>query len=361
MITRRLILGTPLLAAQAQEPVATALIGVGSRGTFLMGSILRQGAAKLKMLCDIQPDRLDKAATAAAAQNPATSSDWRKVIERKDIEAVWIATPPHLHAQMAIAALDAGKHVYCEKPVATTPEDLRALITAVKRSGKVFLSGQQLRSMSQLQSAVQQIHDGILGEILFIKAQRHATADLAYHGSSADWYYNFAKSGGYLLEQSVHNLDVCNWVVGQRPARAAGFGGIQLHRNEPAGRDIYDHQSLTYEYPNGVKLSFTQLVFQPRTMPAGGQYVNVYGTKGSAELMSSYALHTSGGEQRVLAPKVQENADAHTVAFYELIRGRGKNPADITVGASAALTAMLGNEACRAGKVVRWEDLGVTI
>lgn len=360
-MNRRLILAMPL-AALAQEKVTTAMIGVGNRGSFLMESVLRQPTSRLAMICDLKPDRLDKAATAASASNPATTTEWKRVIDRKDIDAVFIATPPHLHAEMAIAALKAGKHVYCEKPIATTPADLKALVEAAKASNKVFVAGQQLRSMSQLKSAVELIHDGILGDVLMVKAQRHATADLDYNGSSGYWYYNYAKSGGYLVEQSVHNLDACNWVIKQRPARASGFGGIQLHKNEPKGRDIYDHQVLNYEYPNGVKMSFTQMVFHPRSMPAGGQYINVYGSKGSAELMSTYMMYTADGQPpKMISPKVVENSDAHTQAFYDAILKGGKNPANITIGATAAATAILGNEVCRQGKVLRWEDLSFGI
>lgn len=359
-MNRRSVMAMPL-ALLAQDSVSTAIIGVGNRGSFLLGSIVNQPNARMAMICDTKPDRLDQAATLAAKSNPATTTDWRRILDRKDIDAVFIATPPYLHAEMAIAALKAGKHVYCEKPIATTPADLKALLEAARASKKVFVSGQQLRSMVQLRTAVEQIHDGILGEVLFVKAQRHATADLDYKGSSGDWYYNYAKSGGYLVEQSVHNLDACNWVVGQHPVRAAGFGGIQLHKGEPAGRDIYDHQSLTYEYGNGVKVAFTQMVFHPRAMPAGNQYIHVFGSKGSAELMSTYAMYTVDGKQSVIAAKAQENPDAHTTAFYDAITKGAKNPADIIVGATAALTAMLGNEVCRQGKVLRWDELGVPI
>jgi myo-inositol 2-dehydrogenase/D-chiro-inositol 1-dehydrogenase len=351
-----------LAQGQSTDTVTTAIIGVGNRGSSLLGGILNQPNAKMALICDLKPAQLDKAATAAAKHNPATTTEWRRVIDRKDIDAVYIATPPHLHAEMAIAALKAGKHVYCEKPIATAPADLKLLVETARATKKVFVSGQQLRSMVQLRTAVEQIHDGILGEILFVKAQRHASADLDYHAHSGEWYYNYAKSGGYLVEQSVHNLDACNWVVGQHPARAAGFGGINLHKNEPAGRDIYDHQSITYDYANGVKVAFTQLVFHPRNMPAGNQYIHVYGSKGSAELMSTYAMYTIDGKQQaIIAAKVQENPDAHTTAFFDAITKGGKNPADITIGATAALTAMLGNEVCRQGKVLRWEDMGVNI
>ncbi len=352
----------PLLAQSSGDTIPTAIIGIGGRGTGLLDGILKQPNAKVVMVCDNKPDRLDKAATTAAKSNPKATADWQRVIDNKDVQAVYIATPPHLHAEMAIAALKAGKHVYCEKPIGLTPSSIRDLMAAAKASGKVFQAGQQLRSMVQLNDAIRKIQDGVIGDILFVKAQRHASADLKYDGSSGDWYFDLKKSGGYLVEQSVHNLDLCNWVIGNHPTRAAGFGGINLHKNEPAGRDIYDHQNLIYDYPNGVTLSFTQLVYHPRNMPAGNQYVNVYGSKGSVELMGSMNFYSSDGtQQTLLSPKVEENPDAHTVAFFSAIQKGTPNPADINVGATGALTAILGNEVCRQGKVLQWSDLGVKV
>ena len=83
-------------------------------------------------LCDIKADRLDKAATAAARDNPTTFADWRRIIDRKDVDAVFIATPPHLHSEMAIAAIQAGKNVYCEKPIGVTPAQVRAVLEAAR-------------------------------------------------------------------------------------------------------------------------------------------------------------------------------------------------------------------------------------
>lgn len=365
MNRRSFVVGSAAAIAAAQsanDQVATAVIGVGNRGSYLLSAVLKQPDARVVALCDLKPDRLDKAATSAAQHNPATTTDWRKIIDRKDVDAVYIATPPHLHSEMAIAALKAGKHVYCEKPIGTTPAEVRDLLKAAKASNRVFVAGQQMRSMIQLSEAIRKIHDGAIGDILFVKAQRHASADLPYDGSSGDWYFDFKKSGGYLVEQSVHNLDACNWVIGQHPTRCAGFGGINLHKNEPAGRDIMDHQSLTYDYPNGAKLSFTQMVFHPRKMPANNQIINVYGSKGAVELLYSTAFYSlNGQEQSILAEKAEEKSDAHIRAFYDCVRKGAKSPADITIGATAALTAILGNEACRQGKVVNWTDLGVEV
>ena len=351
-----------LLAQSPNNQIATAVIGVGNRGSSLLSDILNQPDARVVALCDNKPDRLDKAATAAARFNPATTSDWRKIIERKDVDAVYIATPPFLHSEMAVAALKAGKHVYCEKPIGTTPAQIRELLNVARQTKRVFIAGQQMRSMIQLSEAVRKIHDGAIGDILFVKAQRHASADLNQNGPSADWYFDFKKSGGYLVEQSVHNLDACNWVIGQHPTRAAGFGGLNLHKDEPKGRDIMDHQSITYDYANGAKLSFTQMVYHPRKMPVNNQTINVYGSKGAVELLYSTNFYSlDDATQSVLAEKVEEKSDAHTRAFFDCIRTGAKSPADITIGATAALTAILGNEVCRQGRVIEWKELGVEV
>jgi predicted dehydrogenase len=364
---RHFLLGSAVAArvasGQTGERIPTAVIGTGGRGSHLLQGVLAQPEAKVVALCDIKPDRLDKAASSAARDNPATYADWRSVIDRKDVGAVYIATPPHLHSEMAIAALKAGKHVYCEKPIGVTAAQVRELVAVAKSSNRVFVAGQQLRSYKQLGEAVRKIREGVIGDVIMVKAQRHASADLAHDGSSADWYFDVAKSGGYLIEQSVHNLDACNWVIGAHPLRACGFGATLLYKNDPPGRTIFDCGLLTFDYPNGVKMSFTQNVFHPRGMPNGNQYIYVYGSKGAVDLLSNTMMYPSGGgvKPSELAPKQEEQTHAHIAAFYACVTQGAKSPADITIGATAALTSILGHEAMTREKIVNWSDLGVEL
>jgi len=361
---RFFLLGSALAAHafQTDRPVNTAMVGIGNRGSFLLEGVLRQPNAKVVALCDIKPDRLDKAASVAAKDNPATYADWHRIIERKDVDAVFIATPPYLHSEMAIQAVKAGKHVYCEKPLGITPSQVRALLDAAKGSKTVFVAGQQLRSQKQLAETVRKIREGVIGDVIMVKAQRHAAADLPHDGTSADWYFDVTKSGGYLIEQSVHNLDLCNWAIGSHPLRASGFGGILFYKNDPLGRTIFDCGSITYNYPNGVLMSFTQNVFHPASMPHGNQYVYVYGTKGAVDLMTGNMYPPGRGSQPVvLAPKQQEDQFAHIAAFYESILHGTPPPVDIKVGATAALTAILGHEAMVQEKVVNWSDFGIEL
>ena len=368
-MNRRHFLMSSAVAAQAvfgQSPnsqVGTAMIGVGNRGSYLLTGVMAQQNARVVALCDNKPDRLDKAATAAAKSNPATTADWHKIIDRKDVDAVFIATPPYLHAEMAVAALKAGKHVYCEKPIGLTASDVREVVKAARQSKAVFQAGQQMRSFRQMGEAVRKIHEGAIGDVLFVKAQRHGSADLDHNGPSSDWYFDVKKSGGYLIEMSVHNLDACNWAIGQHPTRAAGFGGINFYKNNPVGRDIMDHASITYDYPNGAKMSFTQLVYQPGSLPSSSQLIHVYGSKGTVELLNTATFYPldKNSKPTVLAEKVEEPSDAHITAFYNCIQKSAKSPADITVGATAALTAILGHEACRQEKVLNWASLGVDV
>jgi predicted dehydrogenase len=349
----------PLHAQDART--GTAVIGVGGRGAYLTSGVLDQPVAKVVALCDIKPDRLDKVASLAGRDNPATHKDWREVIERKDVSAVFIATPPDLHAEMAIAALKAGKHVYCEKPIGITAASLRELVATARQSKLVFTAGQQLRSMKRHNAGIRLIREGAIGDILMVKAQRHATTDLPHDGTSGDWYFDVKRSGGYLIEQSVHNLDLCNWVIGSRPVRAAGFSGTTLYKNAPPGRSITDHCSLSFDYANGVKLAFTQNVFHPRSLPAGGQYVYVYGSKGAVDMFNPASIYPLD-PKAAPAPfvdKMEEPPHAHITAFYECVASGAPSPADVVVGATAALTSLMGHLAMTENRIVNWTEFGV--
>jgi myo-inositol 2-dehydrogenase/D-chiro-inositol 1-dehydrogenase len=348
--------------AQSTAGIGAGVIGTGNRGSADLASVLAQPGAKVVALCDIKPDRLDKAATAAAAHKPATYKDYHELLARKDIDAVVIATPCDLHVEMAIAALKAGKHVYCEKPAGINPASIQQLVTAARSSNRVFQIGQQMRSMVRLQRAIQKVHEGVIGDVIMMKAQRHASADLPHDSSSNDWFFDAKRSGDVIVEMSVHNLDVCNWVINSRPERASGFGGTLLWKNDPPGRTNMDGYTLSYEYANGVKMSYTQVFFHPRGMPGNGQTSYVYGTKGGVDLdtATAYPLER-GGKPEVLVEAVQEDRHAHMAAFFESIRTGKKSPADITVAATAALTAILGRDSIYRKQVLTWDSMGVRI
>jgi len=360
-------LGAAVAARRARSqaagaPIGAGMIGVGGRGTADLRAVLAQSGVKVNALCDLKPDRLDKAASLASAHKPATFKDYHELLARKDVEAVFIATPCDLHVEMAIAALKAGKHVYCEKPAGINAESIQRLIDAVHASGRVFQIGLQMRSMSRLRQTIDKIHEGVVGDVIMIKAARTASADLPHDSSSADWFFDAQRSGDVIVEMSVHNLDECNWVAASHPDRAGGFGGTLLWKNDPPGRTNMDGYTVSYDYINGIKLSYAQMFFHPAGMPGGGQPTYVYGTKGAVDLGTATAYSLDRGVKPVvLVEPVQEDPNAHQAAFFESIRTGAKSPADITVAATAALTAILGREAIYTRQVTTWAGLGVRI
>jgi predicted dehydrogenase len=351
-------------AQSANEKVRAAFIGVGGRGSALLRATLAEPNVEIAAVCDLKPDRLDKAASVASRDNPKTFTDYHKLLEQKNIEAVYIASPCDLHVEMAIAAIQAGKHVYCEKPVGINPESIARLIKAVRGAKTVFQVGQQLRSYPNIREAVERVHGGEFGKIIMVKARRNSSNDLSHDGSSAEWFFDASRSGDVIVEMSVHNLDVCNWVVNSRPDWAAGVGGTLLWVNDPPGRTNMDGYSLTYEYANGIKMSYSQLFFHPRTLPAGGQFVHVYTDKGAVDLMEgTFHSHERNVEplQFVKQAEQRPERDGHIQAFFESIRTGKQPPADITIGATAALTAILGREAIYRKQTMHWRDLKVEV
>lgn len=360
--------GAAVRAARAQaagEAVNAAFIGTGGRGTYLLKGTLALPGVKVAAVCDIKSDRLDRAASIAARDNPQTYSEWRRIFDRKDVNAVFIATPCDLHVEMALAALRAGKHIYCEKPVGITPESINELWRAGRNARTVWQTGLGMRSSERNRTVIARIHEGIAGRVIMVKAQRTAADDLDHQGSSADWFFNAKRSGDVIVEMAVHNLDICNWIIDSRPERASGFGGTLLWVNDPPGRTNMDGYTLSYEYANGVKLSFTQVFFHPGPMPGGGSATLVYGTKGGVDLSSGtfYPREPKGlpvklveGERGERTPGRQ---DTHIAGFFEAIRGGAKTTADLRVGCTAALTSILGREAIYRKKMMTWADLGV--
>ncbi|MEZ5393168.1 MAG: Gfo/Idh/MocA family oxidoreductase [Bryobacterales bacterium] len=164
-------------AAAAPSTVRTAFIGVGNRGGTLLGQTLEQEGVNITAICDIDPAKRDEALSRAAKFNPKSYTDWREVVALDNVDAIKIATPCYLHAEMAAAALKAGKYVYCEKPLGITPEQVASVLKA-SQGAKGFLQiGQQLRYFPTVRETMKALHeDQVVGKIFAVRAQRDSTA-----------------------------------------------------------------------------------------------------------------------------------------------------------------------------------------
>jgi predicted dehydrogenase len=351
--------------AAAEQEIRTAFIGVGRRGTGLVKQVLSQQSVKVAAVCDIDPQARDRALSMTARDNPQSVTEWRRLLELKDVDAVVIASPCDLHAPMAAACLEAGKYVYCEKPLGITPEQVQSVLTAARRA-KVFLQiGQQLRYMPGFRAGIKTIHeDRILGTPFVIKAQRHSTPVSEQAARDRpQWYLDPKRSGDLIVENAVHNIDICNWITGSRAASAFGHGKKYLPKAIPAGTVMMDGFSVEYIYDNDMHLDYSQLYLHPRSLKelANGQWYLIFGEKGTLNLSKGMFYPFEGDPRQVVPTATLEGREDAMSDFYACIRARRTPFADVTVGAVAALTAIMGREAIYRRRMVTWKELGVTV
>ena len=259
-------------ATQApSENLHFALIGAGGQGTRIATEMLKNPGAKLTALCEIQDRRRDPWLEKAPGARAYT--DWNEMLAKEtDLQAVLVALPEHTHEAATVAALNAGKHVFCEKPMAYSLEHGRAMIEAWKASGKVLQIGQQRRSNPIYYLALELIQKkGLLGEILRVDAfwDRAAdwkrplpedTRDYSPWGFPTlnhlvNWRLYRQYSHGLMTENGTHQLDATRWLLGdKKPVRVCGMGTIRY----PDGRETHDIASAEYLYEGDVIVRFTQ-------------------------------------------------------------------------------------------------------
>jgi predicted dehydrogenase len=355
------VLGAPaILPAQSpNDTVRVAFIGVGNRGSYLLRHMLKVPGIKVVALCDINSETLAKAeqAATAAGQQPQGFADYRKMLdERKDIDAVVIATPVDTHKDIAIAALEVGKHVYSEKPMALNPEECRMVVNAARAAKGIYQAGFQLRHDPNRRAAMEFIHKGGLGKVLFAQGYRH-TGDLPRQTA---WYFNAKRSGDNIVEQACHILDLFTWAIDSHPLRAFGSGGINLYKNIPPGRTTMDNYSVIYEFPDDVRVCFSHIYFDPPGF--SGIKERVFGSVGAVDLAAATwrELNQRSGDVKLPVPDAGQDSTYLSLAtFIDNARGRKKPLNDVESARRSTLVAMLGRKSIYEKRVVTWEEVDV--
>lgn len=368
MSTRRSFIkaASAAMAAQAQErQIRVAQIGIGNRGTSLLKQVLAQQNVRVTAVCDIDPQKRDAAQSLAARDNPKSYTEYRQVIELEDIDALVVATPCDLHAEMAAAALDAGKYVYCEKPLGITPEQVDLALKAARKSKAFLQIGQQLRYYPTIRESIRQIQEvKAAGAPFVIKAQRHSTPPQpGTERARPEWYEDVKRSGDLIVENAVHNLDVCNWAAASRPVSAYGHGKKYLPKTIPAGTVMMDGFSVEYIMENDMHVDYSQLYLHPRQLKElrNGQWYIVFGEKGSIEINSGMLYPMYGEPSKFFTPEMESTREDAMAQFLKCIREGCQPFADVKVGATAALTAIMGREAIYRRRMVTWKELGVDV
>ncbi|MEK6237933.1 MAG: Gfo/Idh/MocA family oxidoreductase, partial [Planctomycetales bacterium] len=295
--------------AAGDDLLRVGLVGCGGRGTGAARQALSADKnVKLVAMGDAFSDRLEGSlSTLKRREEIAGKIDvpaerrfvgfdaYRKVIE-SGVDVVLLATPPHFRPIHLKAAVDAGKHVFAEKPVAVDAQGIRSVLQTCEEAKKKELcvvSGLCLRSSHPLRATMQRIHDGDIGDVhtlqandyrggIWVRPREDDQTDMQYQ--MRNWYYFTWLSGDFNVEQHVHYLDVCAWAMNNEyPVKAMGLGGRQVRVSEEHGV-IYDHFSIVYEYANGTKL-FSNC----RQIPGckSNLSASAVGSRGTADLSES--------------------------------------------------------------------------
>ncbi|MDX2151368.1 MAG: Gfo/Idh/MocA family oxidoreductase [Bryobacteraceae bacterium] len=359
-ITRRAAMavaaGAPALLTAQGDVVRVAVIGVGTRGSHVLRQTLKVPGVKLVAIADINAETLARvgAEGRAAGHSPTLYADFRKMLdELKDIDAVIIATPVDTHKDIAIAALEVGKSVYLEKPMAATAEDCRMVTNAAAAAKGIFQLGFQLRHDPNRSAAIRHIHSGAAGRILYAQGYRH-TGDLP---RETLWYFDKKRSGSNIVEQACHILDLFTWAIGRPPLRAMGSGGINLYKDVPPGRTTMDNYSVIYEFPDDVRVNFSHIYFDPRGF--SGIKERIYCSEGALDLQTAtfYPLERRD-PVKLETPEAGQTADyLSAAAFIDNVRGKRKPLNNAVSARMSTLVAILGRKAIEERRIVEWKEV----
>jgi predicted dehydrogenase len=239
------------------------IIGTGTEGCTLLRALTRIPEAQCVATCDIYPPNQRKGIETAGSK-PQLYEDYRQLLDRKDIEAVLIATPLHLHTSMLLDALSAGKHVFVEKTMFFREEEENPVRAAAAAHPKQVLQiGLQRRSDVLYQCAMDMVRAGAIGKVMFVRAQWHRNNDWRRpvpdpkYERLINWRMYREYSGGLMAELASHQIDVANWAIGAEPISVVGTGGIDYWKD---GRETCDNAQVIFEYPGGQKMMWSSVL-----------------------------------------------------------------------------------------------------
>ena len=379
------------LNAAPNDKLNVAVIGTGGMGTGHVRALSARTDVNLTWLCDVDSKRLATAAEVvnqAKGKAPQTTKDLRQVLADKSIDAVWIATPDHWHTPAALLALEAGKHVYVEKPCSHNVREGRLLVDAAKRTGKVVQVGTQSRSTECVREGIQRVLDGEIGEVLISKAwnsQLRGSIGKSQPGTPPEyldydtwlgpapavpyrpnllpgiwrWWYDFGC--GDIGNDGVHDIDVALWGLGvtTHPSRVSCFGSKMFFDDDQQFPDTqYSICDYAADPQTGKKKQFIfeQRIWTPYTQEGYENGAAFYGTKGVLIMGHSVGWKLYGPRNKLIGEKTG-SADlvAHHTNFLDCIRGTVKQTnAHPMVGHLAATVVHLSNIAARVDSVLHF-------
>lgn len=375
----------PFRAFGANERIVTAHIGVGGQGTGNLNAFLGKGVSPAAV-CDVDSDRLTKALKLVTDKGHTCEGfrDYRKLLERKDIDAVVISTPDHWHALTTIDACQAGKDVYCEKPLTLTVAEGRRMVETARNHQRIVQTGSQQRSDDRFRTACELVRNGRLGKITEVQV---ALPNCNFSGPPVPdsdppdvldydmWlgpapqrpynqkrvHYNFRffwdYSGGQMTNFGAHHIDIAQWALGMDESGPITTEGTAAYHPEH-WYEVTMACRITHTYASGIKL----IVGQGQKDIKGA--ITFIGEKGQIEVDRS---HIIADKKELLDEPLGEDAVRlyksanHHANFLECIKSRKLPICDVEIGHRSATVCHLGNIVARLGRKIRWDPVKETI
>ncbi len=382
--------GASVKVLGANDRLRVALIGAGRQGRGVMKGFARQTDVQITAVCDVYAPHIDLAIKDANLQNVQSHKDFRRVLDDKNVDAVIIASPDHWHALQTVAACQAGKDVYVEKPISVTVDEGRRMVQAARKYNRIVQVGTQQRSGDHYQKAKEIVSSGQIGKVTFVRTWNFGNAAPDGIGSPADtnppegldwdlwlgpapmrpfnanrwgvhpdrwssfrWFWDYA--GGMMTDWGVHHLDIVQMVMGvDAPAATTAMGGkYGLTDN----RETPDTLMVTYEYP-GFVCTYENRECNAQGMSGRGYGISFHGTDATLYVNREYYEIIQEKEKNPTPVKVENKnnqGQVHYRNFLDAVKSRQLPTADIEIGHRSTSTCLLGNVALRSGRRIVWD------
>lgn len=375
----------PARAFGANERIITAHIGVGGQGTSNLNAFIGKGVSPAA-IADVDSDRLAKAVKSVTDKGHKCDGygDYRKLLERKDIDAVVVSTPDHWHALATINACQAGKDVYCEKPLSLTIAEGRRMVDVARAEKRIVQTGSQQRSDDRFRQACEYVRNGHIGEVKEVlvgipgcnfsgppvpdsEPPKQLDYDLwlgpapqrPYNQKRVHYLFRFFwdYSGGQMTNFGAHHLDIAQWGLGMDHGGPISSEGTAEYHPEKWYETTMNCR-ITHTYASGTKVIVGQL---QKDIPGGCTFI---GTKGKIFVDRSKIVSTPDGIlKEPLADKAERlyKSKNHHQNFLDCIKSRELPICDVEIGHRSATVCHLGNIAARLGRKIQWDPVNETI
>ena len=396
------VLSQASVAAGVRAPsdmVRVGIMGVNGRGNALAQSFARIAGSEVTYICDVDSRAVTKTIAAVSEsrngsslqqRRPTGVTDVRRVLDDPDVDALVIAAPDHWHAPATIMALQAGKHVYVEKPCSHNAREGELLVEAQRKYDRVVQMGNQQRSAPRSIEIIQEIRDGLIGRPYYARAWYANTRGTIGHGQIApvpewldyelwqgpaprtpykdnvvhyNWHWFWRWGTAEINNNGAHEIDVCRWALGvDYPTRVTSAGG-RYHFAEDDW-EMVDTQIAAYDFPEDKTLVWEGRSCNGRPIEGRGRGSSIHGEKGTVVLdRNGYVVYDNDNNEvrRNLRPQQDSGLDVrgagpltdlHIENFLETIRGQATQTAPIDQGHTSVLLCHLGNIAQRTGRAL---------